>query len=99
MASDNRLGRIIKGLSDSSFVDFESWPTPDEGAIPDKYRSQYLNRKNAVKMYLNGCPENVLREKFGFGRSQIYRLTTERCLQLHPDGLIYGWRGLYQTYE
>jgi len=90
----NNPGRKIKGLSDSTFIDFESWPTPDEGALSEKYRTHYLKRKNAVKMYLNGCPENILREKYGFGRSQIYRLITERCMQIHPDGLIYGWRGL-----
>lgn len=25
---------------------------------------------------------------------QAYRLIRERCLQPHPDGRVYGWRGL-----
>jgi len=62
------LGRKIKGLPDSTFVDIENWPTPDEGAFSDKDRSQYLKRKLAVKMYLSGCSENLLREKYGIGR-------------------------------
>jgi hypothetical protein len=88
------LGRKIKGLSGSSFADFESWPTPDEGALSDNERSRYLNRKLAVKMYQRGCAENILLEKYGIRRSYIYRLITERCLKIHSDGLIYGWRGL-----
>ncbi|ESS73580.1 hypothetical protein MGMO_15c00010 [Methyloglobulus morosus KoM1] len=28
------------------------------------------------------------------GLKHIHRLIKERCLLTHPDGLIYGWRGL-----
>ena len=88
------LARKIKGLSDSSFLDFQNWPTPDEGSFPDNDRSLYFKRKTAVQLYLSGCPASELKEKSGFARSHIYRMVTERCLKLHPDGLIYGWRGL-----
>ncbi|WP_236674454.1 transposase [Paraburkholderia hospita] len=27
-------------------------------------------------------------------RVQTYRLLTERCLAVHPDGVVHGWRGL-----
>ena len=88
------LGRKIKGLSNTTFADLESWPTPDEGAFSENDLSLYLKRKTAITLYLSGCSETLLREKHGFGRSHLYRLITERCLQTHPDGLIYGWRGL-----
>ncbi|MFX6036207.1 hypothetical protein ABTE74_22730, partial [Acinetobacter baumannii] len=29
-----------------------------------------------------------------FSDKQVYRLISERCLQAHPDGRPYGWRGL-----
>ena len=90
----SNLGRKIKGLSYTTLADVENWPTPDEGAFSEQHRTKYLNRKNAVKMYLSGCPDKALREKFGICLIQVYRLITERCLQIHPDGLIYGWRGL-----
>lgn len=89
-----RLGRKIKGLSHTTIADVENWPTPDEGAFSDKHRSQYLKRKNAVKMYLSGCSDETLRENYGFCLVHIYRMITERCLKIHPDGLIYGRRGL-----
>ncbi|PPD50177.1 MAG: hypothetical protein CTY13_02125 [Methylobacter sp.] len=88
------LGRKIKGLSYTTLTDVEKWPTPDEGALSDTHRSLYLKRKNAVKLYLSGCSDGTLRENHGFCLVHIYRLITERCLQTHPDGLIYGWRGL-----
>lgn len=30
----------------------------------------------------------------GLGRGQAHPLLTGRCLKPHPDGRIYGWRGL-----
>ncbi|MEQ1561038.1 MAG: hypothetical protein ABL933_19170 [Methyloglobulus sp.] len=90
----NNLGRKIKGFSNITLEDVENWPTPDEGAFSEKIRSKYLNRKNAVKMYLSGCSDDTIRSNCGMCLVQVYRLITERCLQIHPDGLIYGWRGL-----
>jgi hypothetical protein len=87
-ASKINLARKIKGLSDSSFIDFQNWPTPDEGSFSDNDRSLYLKRKTAIQLYLSGCPASELREKSGFARSHIYRMVTERCLKVHPDGLI-----------
>jgi len=88
------LGRKIKGLSYTTLAEIENWPTPDEGAFSDNDRSLYLKRKNAVKMYFSGCSDESLRESCGFCLVHVYRMITERCLQTHPDGLIYGWRGL-----
>jgi len=47
-----------------------------------------------VRLYLDGASGADIKEKAGIGRSQVYRLITERCLAPHPDGRIYGWRGL-----
>jgi hypothetical protein len=48
-------------------------------------------------MYLHGESEESIRKTCGIGLKQVYRLITERCLQTHPDGLIYGWRGLVRN--
>jgi hypothetical protein len=88
------LGRKIKGCSYITLDDLEDWPTPDEGAFTEKIRNQYLNRKNAIKSYLNGFSDETLKSQHNISLVQVYRLLTERCLETHPDGLIYGWRGL-----
>ena len=59
------LGRKIKGLSYTTLADVENWPAPDEGAFSEQHRTKYLNRKNAVKMYLSGCSDKALRENYG----------------------------------
>lgn len=89
-----RLGRNVKGLGNKSLADIATWPTPLEGALSNTERSEYLNRKKAVELYLRGESEQVIRLACGIGLKQVYRLITERCLQIHPDGLIYGWRAL-----
>ncbi|MCX7099832.1 MAG: hypothetical protein NTV43_18210 [Methylococcales bacterium] len=88
------LGRKVKGLSDTSYADLNTWPTPDEGALDEKLRAQYLDRKKGVTMYLSGCAQSEIQKASGIGLKQAQRLIKERCIQTHPDGLIYGWRGL-----
>ena len=88
------FGRRIKGCTSLTLDDIENWPTLDEGAFTEKIRNQYLNRKNAVKSYLNGFSDETLKSKYNISLVQVYRLLTERCLETHQDGLIYGWRGL-----
>lgn len=94
MNSLNPAGRRVSGLSDTANEDPETWPTPDEGAIESDQRSQYLDRKQGVRMYLMGESDKAIRKRCGVGIKQIYRLIRERCMQPHADGLIYGWRGL-----
>lgn len=89
-----KLGRTVKGLSGTKHDDLEKWPTPDEGALTEKCRSQYLRRKKAVKLYLEGYSQKDLLENCGLKLNHVYRLITERCAAIHPDGQIYGWRGL-----
>ena len=93
------LGRQIRGLRDLANADVEKWPTPDEGALTDDDRKKYLLRKQGVKMYLEGQSSKVIRATCGMGLSHIYRLISERCLEIHPDGQIYGLRGLVPNFR
>lgn len=88
------MGRRVLGLSDSAFEDLDTWPTPDEGALVGDQRQRYLKRKQAIKLYLAGESEKAIRASTGFGLSHVYRLIRERCLEVHPDGLIFGWRAI-----
>lgn len=86
--------RQIKGLTNSLYENCDAWPTPDEGALDGDDLKKYQQRKHAIRLYIEGATEQTLRAECNIGRSQIYRLLTERCLEPHPDGQIYGWRGI-----
>lgn len=82
--------RVVGG----TVVDLSLWPSPDEGALTGIIREQYFDRKVAVKLYLKSVPAEQLKHETGIGEKQVYRLINERCLVLHEDGRLYGWRGL-----
>ena len=94
---EDLTGRMVKGLTNTLNADTKAWTTPIEGALSGEVRSDYIRRKQAVEMYLRGESDQSIRTKCGIGLKQVYRLITERCLQIHPDGLIYGWRGLVRN--
>lgn len=87
-------GRHIKGLSSTSHADCGQWPTPDEGALAGDASTKYFLRKKAITMYLTGTSSDTIRKTCNLSTSFLYRLITERCLKTHPDGKIYGWRGI-----
>lgn len=75
-------------------VDTSIWVTPDEGALTGKMRDRYFLRKLAISLYLSGASDLVIKQRCLIGSKQVYRLIRERCLEVHPDGRPYGWRGL-----
>lgn len=87
------LVRRIRGLSGTAYEELEAWPTPDEGGLGDD-TSRYLQRKRAVQSYLQGASDAELKRCFSLSLKRVYCLITTRCLKIHPDGSIYGWRGL-----
>lgn len=91
---DSLICRRVLGLTGTPNEDLNAWPTPDQGALGDKL-SGYLKRKKAVKLYLlSGISDPEIRQVCGLSLSQVRRLITERCLEEHPDGRIYGFRAL-----
>lgn len=82
------------GAASDGEIDLTSWPQVDQEALSQQQRERFARRVRAVQLYLLGASATRIREECGIGRFQAYRLLTERCLQLHPDGRVYGWRGL-----
>ncbi|MEZ7522201.1 hypothetical protein [Burkholderia vietnamiensis] len=82
------------GTDLSGDVDLAAWPTIDELALSVERRAMYRQRERAIRLYLDGATDAQIKAASGMGRVQTYRLLTERCLQPHPDGRVYGWRGL-----
>jgi len=71
------------------------WKFPDEGALSaGPIRNGYVSRKKAISLYLQGATEEAIKAESGIGLSQIRRLIRERCLSVHEDGEVWGWRGL-----
>lgn len=82
--------RVVSGAN----IDTSLWATLDEGALQADKRIQYLARKQAVVLYLSGATSNAIKRATSLCGKQAYRLIRERCLETHPDGRPYGWRGL-----
>ncbi len=87
-------GRRIKGVTDQPDFDLCSWPEPDVGALSDDGRRDYLARKMAIELCVAGASDEAIKLASGIGLKQAVRLIRERCSACHPDGQIYGFRGL-----
>lgn len=85
--------RRLRGL-DSEVLDTANWPTPDEAGLPHEKRKCYLARKRAVRLYFEGCSAPTVRAMTGVSLEHVRRLIRDRCTQPHPDGRVWGWRGL-----
>lgn len=88
------LGRHLEGVTDRPDFDLATWPDIDVGALPPGAAQSYLQRKEGVRLYLEGASAEVVRAACNLGLRQVNRLIRERCVEPHPDGRIYGWRGL-----
>lgn len=87
-------GPRIRTLACTQPIDLESWPDLDVGALALSKRNDYFSRKEAIRLYISGASQQQVKQQCGIGLKQVKRLIVERCLQPHPDGRIYGFRGL-----
>lgn len=69
------------------------WPTVDTKTLSTKNRNIYLNRERAIQLYLDGGSHAEIQNITGISRSQLHR-SINKCLSQHPDGKIFGCRGL-----
>jgi hypothetical protein len=95
MVSTGRVGYRSTQNPDASQqgIDLSSWQRVDELSLTEARRKKFIARKMAIELYLSGATDALLKKKTGESRSNIYRIITDRCLQRHPDGDIFGWRG------
>jgi hypothetical protein len=87
-------GRQIRGVTDQADFDVGTWPKPDVGALSRDMKAAYLSRELAVEMCFAGESDKSIKGACGIGLKQVTRLIKERCMALHEDGQIYGFRGL-----
>jgi putative transposase len=77
----------------SELRQIEVWPAVAFTAIPETKRAQYLAREDALRRYIAGESIALIHKSTSIARGQLYRLL-KRCLAKHPDGRIFGFRGL-----
>lgn len=73
------------------------WPQPDEGAVPESDRSEYLRRCQAIKAYLGGSTPSQILESHRIPKSELYRML-RRCLSLKANGELIGFYALIPGY-
>jgi len=94
MANRQRIGIRPLVLGDTwDHPDTSQWCPVDVLALPEERRVQFLSRKRAIELYLEGASDAVLQKETGLKRRNVYRLITARCLGQAKDGTIQGWRG------
>lgn len=72
----------------------EAWPEVDETLLDEDTRKLYLARKRAVDAYLAGeASLDAIERDTGIAPSNTIRMAN-RCVQLHKDGRIWGYRAL-----
>lgn len=86
---------IKRSAIPESIADLASWPTVDKSALDPNAAETYARQDEAVRLFVEekGLPLNGIAKRTGVHREQLYRLL-ERCVRKHPDGRIYGFRGL-----
>ena len=77
----------------SELRQIDAWPVVAFTSLPEAKRVSYLSREDAVRRYVSGESIAAIHKETGIARGQLYRLI-KRCLTKHPDGCIYGFRGL-----
>ena len=95
MAKRQRVGGRSTGGDFPLQQDFDParWVQVDEAALPKDRREQFLKRKRAIELYVDGANDAMLRQETGLKRRNVYRLIADRCLQQADDGTVLGWRG------
>lgn len=88
----------LRRLIPLAMQDLAEWPSPDSSVLDEKLRTPYEKRRRAVSMYVIGRPFDEIRKESGLGEDEVQRLV-KRCLILHADGSIHGFRALIPNYR
>ncbi|MDP9014229.1 MAG: hypothetical protein M3O41_16525 [Pseudomonadota bacterium] len=73
--------------------DLTAWPQLDTSTLSPDVRDIVNRRQRAIRAYLEGQPLRFIQIEYAISRTQIIRCLN-RCLSLHEDGRVYGWRAL-----
>lgn len=70
-----------------------TWAQVEPTALELEQRPEFERRQRALTAYLNGQPVDAIWHECQIRRHELIRYLN-RCLCVHADGRIYGWRAL-----
>jgi putative transposase len=78
---------------DPKYLDVKNWPTVLTECLQPEEEKIFLQRKQAVEMYLNDYSLDDIKKETGLNRRDVNRYI-KRCLLYDNSGVIWGYRGL-----
>ncbi|HWN11961.1 MAG TPA: hypothetical protein VNO50_22220 [Pyrinomonadaceae bacterium] len=85
--------RFDRDCLDPELRDLGTWPSVNTGQWSKVDCDRFVRLQAAIRAYLSGERVKNISKKFRVSRQELSRLL-KRCLSQHPDGQIYGWRGI-----
>lgn len=79
-------------------IDFATWARVAHTELPSADRRIYQRRQRAIELYVASEPIAAIERRTQVDRFTLYRLL-KRCLALHPDGRLQGFRALVPRYR
>jgi putative transposase len=67
------------------------WENIDVQALPDIKKKGFLSNKTAIDLYHGQCSIKEIENRTGLEKQTLYKLV-DRCLTLHSDGKLWGYR-------
>lgn len=86
-------GRIRAYVEELNMLDVSTWPTVDIHSLSDKNAETFMKRKVAIEMWINSSTLDQVENNTGIRRAELYKFI-EKCLVMHADGRIKGFRGI-----
>ena len=71
----------------------KDWEIIPLEVIPENYQKDFLNRKVAIDLYINGVTLKEIEKKTGIKKAIIFRLIS-KCTLCDADGKMYGYHAL-----
>lgn len=84
--------KTLKNL-DPELLDISTWPGIDITLVPQKYADLVQRRKTAIELCMQRASRARIAELTKLDRHEVHRILS-RCLETHPDGRIWGFRGI-----
>src|SRR5689334_15941254 len=88
--------RFDRDCLDPESKDVGVWPSVNPTEWSEKKQRRFKRLESAISAYISGEPVKKICRTFQVSRQELRRLL-QRCLSQHPDGRIYGWRGLVKN--
>lgn len=77
----------------TKYSDYKSWPTVDASALSETNEYRYIKLHDAIVDVCQGDLPRIISNRYGISKS-LMAYYINRCLKIHPDGKIFGFRAL-----